>query len=255
MVGTFGPGPRERLRLFRILMVSYHFFNRHGGVSDGRYASLNLSYGTGDADLNIERNRDIVRKRVGTTRLLSAHQVHGRRIYVDDGAAGSDEVGGYDALLSDCPGTALLIQQADCQAVLLYDPVNQAIGAVHSGWRGSVVNIIGAAIEQMKHSFGTIAADLQARIGPSLGPCCAEFTNHRAELPENFKDFRTGENYFDFWQISAHQLTTAGVSRAAIALPDICTSCSDDYFSYRRAVREGDPVCGRHGSVICLESV
>lgn len=236
-------------------MVSYHFFNRHGGVSAGRYASLNLSYGTGDADINIERNRDIVRKRAGVGRLLSAHQVHGRRIYVDDGSAGSHEVDGYDALLSDHPGTALLVQQADCQAVLLWDPVNRAIGAVHCGWRGSAANIIGAAIEQMKQSYGTVAAALQVRIGPSLGPCCAEFTNYRSELPEKFQDFRTGEYYFDFWRISAHQLTTAGVGRKAIELPSICTSCSEDYFSYRRAVREGDPVCGRHGSLICLDSV
>ncbi len=234
-------------------MVSYYFFNRHGGVSDGRYASLNLSYRTGDAEINIERNRDIVRKRVGAERLLSAHQVHGSRIYVDDGAAGSQEVDGYDALLSDCSGTALLIQQADCQAVLLYDPVNRAIGAVHSGWRGSAANIIAAAIDQMKHSYKTVAYDLQVRIGPSLGPCCAEFTNYRAELPEEFRDFRTREHYFDFWRISAHQLTMAGVSQAAIALPAICTSCSEDYFSYRRAVREGNPVCGRHGSVVCLD--
>lgn len=236
-------------------MVSYHFFNRHGGVSGGRYASLNLSYGTGDADINIGRNRDIVRKRTGAKRLLSAHQVHGRRIYVDDGAAGSHEVDGYDALLSNYPGTGLLIQQADCQAVLLHDPVNLAIGAVHSGWRGSVENIIGAAVDLMKRRYGTVAHQLQARIGPSLGPCCAEFINYRAELPEEFQRYRTKGHYFDFWRISAHQLTTAGVSLAAIELPRTCTSCSEDYFSYRRAVREGDPVCGRHGSVICLDSV
>ncbi len=234
-------------------MVSYHFFNRHGGVSRGRFASLNLSYKTGDSDANIERNRTIVKEAIGTQRLISAHQVHGNRVYIDDGkAAGSHEAQGYDALISDRPGTALMIQQADCQAVLLYDPLHRAIGAVHSGWRGSVVNIIGATIDLMRRCYGSSAGDLQARIGPSLGPCCAEFVNYKSELPADFQPFQTGKHHFDFWRISAYQLTAAGVSRAAIELPDICTSCSPDYFSYRRAVRERDPVCGRHGSVVCL---
>ncbi len=235
-------------------MVSYHFFNRHGGVSRGRYDSLNLSYKTGDKDANIERNRSIVKERVGVERLVSAHQVHGSSVWVDDGAtARAHEVDGYDALVSNRRGTALMIQQADCQAVLLYDPVHRAIGAVHNGWRGSVANVIGAAIDQMQRHYGTVPGDLQARIGPSLGPCCAEFVNFRDELPEKFHRFQARKHYFDFWQISARQLTAAGVRAASIELPDICTSCSADYFSYRRAVREGNPVCGRHGSVIFLD--
>ena len=234
-------------------MVSHYFFDRHGGVSRGRFASLNLSYGTGDAESNIERNRAIVRKRIGTGRLISANQVHGSRVWVDDGKGdGAREVDGYDALITNLPGTALMIQQADCQAVLLDDPVRRAIAAVHNGWRGSVANIIGVVVDLMQRCYGTVPADLQARIGPSLGPCCAQFVNYRDELPEELHRFQAGKHYFDFWRISAHQLTTAGVQAAAIELPDICTSCSEDYFSYRRAVREGDPVCGRHGSVICL---
>ena len=62
------------------------------------------------------------------------------------------EVKECDALISNQPGTALMIQQADCQAVLLFDPVNRAIGAVHNGWRGSVANIIAAAIEHVRRA-------------------------------------------------------------------------------------------------------
>ncbi len=234
-------------------MFSYHFFSRHDGLSSGRYDSLNISYGTGDAASNIEGNRARIRRRIGVERLISANQVHGSRVYVDNGEfKQSFEVDGYDALLSNLQGTALMIQQADCQAVLLFDPVHRAIAAVHNGWRGSVENIIGTTIGQMQQNFGTIAGDLQAYIGPSLGPCCAEFVNYRSELPEEFHRFQARDNYFDFWQISAHQLLEAGVNLEAIQLPEICTSCSADYFSYRRAVREGNPVCGRHGSVICL---
>jgi len=235
-------------------MVSYHFFDKHDGVSSGKFASLNVSYGTGDSPENIEENRAIIKQCIGAKRLVSANQVHGSRVYVDDGKRQRDfEVDQYDGMISNVPGTALLIQQADCQAVLLYDPLQLAIRAVHSGWRGSVTNIIGATITQMSKHYGTDAADLQAFIGPSLGPCCAEFINFRTELPIDFHRFQVQKNHFDFWQISKDQLIRSGVRSEAIDLHEICTSCSDDYFSYRRAVREGDPVCGRHGSVICLD--
>ncbi|RZW22347.1 MAG: peptidoglycan editing factor PgeF [Desulfobulbaceae bacterium] len=234
-------------------MVSYHFFTRHNGVSTGTHSSLNVSHGTGDDPDNIEKNRSRIRRWVGAQRLLSAHQIHSDRVYVDNGEIDhSHEVDGFDALISDQPGTALMIQQADCQAVLLSDPVNPAIAAVHNGWRGSVVNIIAATIEQMQNHFGTDPVHLQARISPSLGPCCAEFVNHEKELPESFSRFEVQKNHFDFWQISAEQLRGAGLQPESIHLSDVCTSCSKDYFSYRRAVREGTPQCGRHASVIFL---
>ena len=234
-------------------MASFHFFTRHGGVSSGRYTSLNVSHGTGDDPRNIEGNRARIQRRIGTERLISAHQIHSNRVYLDTGEIMlSHEVQEYDALISNRPGTALMVQQADCQAVLLYDQVNHAVAAVHNGWRGSVVNIIATTIDEMQRHYGTDPSDLQARISPSLGPCCAEFINHQKELPESFRRFQVGENQFDFWQISAEQLRGAGLQTDTIQLPDICTSCSQDYFSYRRAVREGVPQCGRHASVIYL---
>ena len=234
-------------------MSSFHFFTRHGGVSGGTFASLNVSHGTGDDPTNIEENQTRIRRQVGTERLISAHQVHSSRVYVDTGKIMQPhEVKEFDALVSNKAGTALMIQQADCQAVLLHDPNHHAIAAVHNGWRGSVANIIAVTIEQMQQRFGTDPAHVHARISPSLGPCCAEFIHHRKELPGEFRRFQVSENHFDFWQISADQLKTAGVLPDSIDLPEVCTSCSEDYFSYRRAVRDGVPQCGRHASVIYL---
>ena len=236
-------------------MVSIHFFTRHGGVSSGKHTSLNVSFGNGDDHTNIDENRARIRRRIGMERLISASQIHSSRVYLDRGnSTHSQEVDGYDALISNQPGTALMIQQADCQAVLFFDPVENVIGAVHSGWRGSVANIIGNTIERMGAHFGTDPKNLQACISPSLGPCCAEFVNYQEELPETFHRYETKDNYFDFWQISVNQLQESGLRPVSIRTTDVCTSCSDDYFSYRRAVREGDPVCGRHASVICLDA-
>jgi len=234
-------------------MISYRFFTRHGGVSSGAFESLNISFGTGDSADNIEQNRSYIKQEMGIKRLISGVQVHDSRVYVDDDYDTHDiEVSGCDGLITNNPGTGLMIQQADCQAVLFCDEEHQAIGAAHCGWRGSVANIIAAVVSQMMRHYGTSPSGLQAYISPSLGPCCAEFINYRLELPESFHRFQVKEHYFDFWRISASQLIEAGIRPDAIQLTDICTSCSPDYFSYRRAVRTGNRVCGRQASVICL---
>jgi YfiH family protein len=237
------------------MSFSHHFFDRTGGVSSGLFAQLNLSFGVGDTFANVLINRDLVKQHFGAAHLVSADQVHGSRVCaVDDELTADLEVASCDALLTCIPGRPLLIQQADCQAVLLHDPVRSAVAAIHCGWRGSVADIIGKTINEMKDRYRTIPADLQACIGPSLGPCCAEFVNYRDELPESFLRYRNAVNHFDFWRISADQLIRAGVRAEAISLPSVCTSCSDDYFSYRRAVREADGITGRHGSAICLNA-
>jgi len=234
--------------------VSYRFFTRHGGASTGRFGSLNISYGTGDEPENIVRNRAVIKEAMGVERLVSAAQVHDRDIYVDDGEDAADlEVDGYDGLITDRPGTGLMIQQADCQAVLLYDEEHRAVGAVHSGWRGSVANIIEAVVARMEDCYGSRPSALRAWVSPSLGPCCAEFVNYRTELPASFCRFQAGANHFDFWRISEDQLIQVGLKAEAVHLPDTCTCCSEDYFSYRRAVRQSGGICGRQASVICLK--
>jgi polyphenol oxidase len=233
----------------------YAFFTRHGGVSQGAWASLNVGRRVGDTDLAVAENRRRVRQRLGLAELLSARQVHGCGISRWDGPESPvEEVADCDALLSNRPGLGLMVQQADCQAVLLFDPRNRAIAAVHCGWRGSVQGIIGQTVAAMAGAYGSDPAELLAAISPSLGPCCAEFVNHRQELPAEFLPFRLAADHFDFWQISAGQLQAAGVQAGRIRLAGVCTSCNDDYFSYRRSCRDGDGRTGRHCSVIVLDS-
>jgi len=162
------------------------------------------------------------------------------------------EVDGVDALVTDLPEVGIMVQHADCQAVLLFDPLRRVIGAVHSGWRGSVQNILGKTVGLIVSRYHSRAEDLLAVISPSLGPCCSEFVNHRHELPPHFQRYRAGENHFDFWRISQEQLIAAGLRPASISVAGVCTSCSRDYFSYRRACREGDGVTGRNCSVVVL---
>jgi YfiH family protein len=232
----------------------YRFFDRHGGVSTGAYESLNLGMSVGDSALHVQENRRRVKESMGISRLVSATQVHGDDIcFVDDGAvAGDGSVGRYDALITTEVDTGLLIQQADCQAVLLYDKAAPAIAAIHCGWRGSVAGIIGRTVAAMTNYTKSSPESLRAFISPSLGPCCAEFVNYADELPASFLPFQTSANHFDFWRISTMQLIEAGLTAGAVHLAGKCTCCNTDYFSYRRMRRRGLAATGRQGSVIAL---
>ena len=232
---------------------TYGLFDRHGGVSSGLYASLNVGDIVGDQDGAVLDNRGRVKTRMAIPYLLTAKQVHGTDIYCLKKPMKEDRnVVGFDALITNLPGIGLMIQQADCQAVLLFDPVREVIAAVHCGWRGSVQTILARVIAVMMQDYGTEPADLQAIISPSLGPCCAEFVNHQQELPAQFCPYMVRDNYFDFWRISSSQLRDAGVIEQRIKTAEICTCCSDDYFSYRRASRLSHGLTGRNCSVIVL---
>ncbi|MDD5757591.1 MAG: peptidoglycan editing factor PgeF [Desulfobulbaceae bacterium] len=224
------------------------FFGRRAGVSGPPFASLNVSYGVGDDPCLVAENRRRLKERLGLTQLLSAQQVHDDRILsITKPGDGDCEYAGYDALITNQPGLGLLIQQADCQAVVLYDPVNRVVANVHSGWRGSVANIIAKTVERMRADFGADPAVMWAAISPSLGPCCAEFVHFQEELPREFHQDQVRPAHFDFWAISRRQLQEAGLSYELIHTTAVCTRCDPNYFSYRREGRTG-----RSATVIAL---
>ena len=231
----------------------YGFFSLHGGNSLDRYASLNVGLHVGDDATKVLANRENVKEKMGSRTLLSALQVHGTKVHIQNEALESDlEVDGYDALITSQPSIALMVQHADCQPVLLYDPVAGVIAAVHNGWRGSVQNILGEVVTTLVGNYSVDSLNIRAIIGPSLGPCCAQFIHYKKELPEEFYPFKVGEDHFDFWQISKQQLMDSGVAGGNISVIGDCTLCSPDYFSYRDAVQNGNGITGRNGSVIVL---
>jgi hypothetical protein len=214
--------------------LTHGCFHRHGGVSPAPYDSLNVSFGVGDAPENVLHNRGLVKGALGCPRLVSCRQVHGDQVAVVTGLDRDQELEGYDALITDVPGVALLIQQADCQAILLHDPHRRVIANIHCGWRGSVANIIGATIARLTELFHSRPGDLQAVISPALGPCCAEFIHYQTELPADFHPFVDQASRVDFPAISAMQLQKAGVRPHHIEAAGICTRCNHDWFSHRR---------------------
>jgi polyphenol oxidase len=215
---------------------------------------LNLGLGCGDPDQHVWANRHRVMRITAGHRAVFARQVHGDQIGIWDRnlhlrAADDHVVLAGDALVTDVPGAALFIQTADCQSVMLFDPVKRVVGNIHSGWRGSIRNVVGRTVQTLIDRFGCRPENLMAGIGPSLGPCCAEFIHYRQEIPQHYWCYRRENDHFDFWRLSADQLVKAGVPPERITISGICTRCNPHlFFSYRTEGKQA----GRFASVIQL---
>lgn len=245
--------PYTFVNINKLKSIRHAVFTRRGGVSRRPFDSLNLATAAGDSLANVSANFDKLRAYWDTPCIISLKQTHSDLIIVVDENnrdllnTPEPTVEG-DALVTTLPRTVLMVKVADCQPILLGDPVKKVVAAVHAGWRGSVQDIIGKTIGVMQSKFGSKPTDIQAGIGPSLGPCCAEFVNYREELPATFRPYKSGEHHFNFWQISVMQMKAAGIPESNIAISGFCTVCNPDlFYSYRR-----DKLTGRFGAAITL---
>jgi hypothetical protein len=239
----------------------HHKAREHCEVEPCHYASLNLSTGTSDHKDAVNTNREIVRTALGLPKILYPKHTHGVAVHRVT-AKNQDIVPQADALYTTEKNIGLAATHADCQATIFYDPVHEAVGIVHCGWRGNVQNIYARLIDTMSREIGTKPHNLIVCVSPSLGPCCAEFVNYKQELPKEFWEFAVkGEpNHFDLWAISRWQLTKCGVLDKHIEFASdrvserhptgICSYCNaDSYFSARR----DKETSGRNATIVALK--
>jgi YfiH family protein len=226
--------------------IQHGIFARGGGHSRTPFHQLNVSFAVGDDPEDVERNRQRVAGCMQGKALVFIRQVHGNTVRVIDGRQGpapvsdAEAVPVGDAMVTDRGEQLLAVSVADCQPVLLFDPLRRVVANIHSGWRGSVANVAGRTLQVMRERFGCSARDVLAGVGPSLGPCCAEFVNYRDEIPREFWDYRRDSVYFDFWAVTRDQLIAAGVPAEHIQTSGLCTKChTDRFFSYRGEGRTG----------------
>ena len=231
--------------------LSHAVFTRNGGISKSPYDTLNTSYNTGDRKERVRKNLHIIKEAINAKRIVSMNQIHGKDILVLHGGHFDNSIDGSnaDAIIADIRHLAFMVKLADCQGIFLFDPVKRVISNIHCGWRGNIHNILGSVVKRMKSDFGCRGSNLMAAIGPSLGPCCAEFISHEKIFPQKFRRFMVRKNYFDLWEISRCQLIEAGLNKDNIEVAGVCTRCrSDLFFSYRAR-----KVTGRFGTVIMLK--
>jgi YfiH family protein len=148
-----------------------------------------------------------------------------------------------DGLITNEKQVALVTFFADCVPLLLYDPKERVIAAVHSGWRGTVMQIAKKGVEKMAEDFGSRRENILACIGPSIGPCCYEvgeevvsaFLQVFPEEKESVIIKREGKFFIDLWRANECLLLGAGLRPEHITVASQCTSCRTDlYFSHRR---------------------
>lgn len=234
--------------------IQHGIFTRNYGYSLGPFQSLNVSFGVGDREKHVEKNRQLISQCMDGAELVFINQVHGATVLVlknGNKSGFKTEPASFkaDAIITDIPNYLLVIQVADCQSVLMVDPVQHVVANIHCGWRGSINGILGETVEAMKSNFGCRGSDIRAGIGPSLGPCCAEFINFQREIPKIFWKYKDSADRFDFWRISRDQLTSAGILPKNVFSSNMCTRCrTDHFFSFR-----SEGTTGRFAAAIGLK--
>jgi hypothetical protein len=219
---------------------------RHGGVSRGPYASLNLGTRVGDDPKAVSENR------ARLSALLPSEprwlqQVHGVGVVRADRAP-AESTG--DAAFTRVAGVVCAVQIADCLPVLFCDRAGTRVASAHAGWRGLSAGVL----EQTVSSLDAPPDELMAWLGPAIGPQRFEvgadvFNRFAADDPAAstaFEPLRDGKWLADLYALARRRLSHAGVN--AIFGGGLCTfSDPVRFFSHRR-----DRVTGRHGAFIWI---
>lgn len=244
--------------LSEIPTVVHGISTRRGGVSQPPWANLNLSHTKGDNPAHVAENqrRFCQALQVAADSIVTAYQVHGTRVVQVTATEGGQQQAQCDALITDSPGVALMLRFADCTPVLLYDPMHQAIGLAHAGWRGTVAGIATVTVTAMQQAFGSRPADLLAAIGPAIGPCCytvgqeviAAVHAHLSQ-PHTLLSTVDGQPHFDLWAANVQQLQACGVR--TIELAGMCTACHRDWFFSHRGEHGR---CGHFAALLALQN-
>ena len=178
-------------------VVEHLFTTRTGGVSNGIYSTMNLSFSRGDDLECVRENYRRIGEVLGTDpeHMVASKQTHTTNIHLvtkADAGNGITRPSVYDdidGLATDIPGIALVTFYADCVPLYFVDPVHRAIGLAHSGWRGTVAGMGACMVRYMQEHFNSRPEELVAAIGPSICVDCYEVSE---EVAEQFKNLNAG---------------------------------------------------------------
>ncbi|HEX5623255.1 MAG TPA: peptidoglycan editing factor PgeF [Sulfuricurvum sp.] len=238
--------------------VTAHFTTRHGGVSMAPFNFSNLAFHVGDNPVSVVQNHQLLAQKIGynLTDLIHMRQIHSDRVLIADETMNFKTPPECDALISNRFDVPLMVMSADCTPILIFDPIHNAIGAIHAGRAGALNAILPKTLSSMHRHYGTSADDVQIILGPSIHGCCYEI-NEAIALEVKSQGYgealRREENqvFLDVNTILLLQLKESGVSAERIEVIDECTACnSGDYFSYRADTQH----TGRIAGVILLRS-
>ncbi len=220
-----------------------HFVTDRDSNAGGN--EFTLSYSSSPDKELIRHNRHLLANAMGIddSKLYFPSQVHKTRIVHVTGKTEKEELMETDALITNEPGICIAVMSADCVPVLLYDKKNKAVGAVHSGWRGTVARILEKTLLQMQTTFGTKGEDLVAGIGPSVSQDSYEVGEEVVnEVTSAFSGASTllipqpnNKAKLDLWKANRVLLQEFGVNPSNIEISNLCTvKNNDNFFSARK---------------------
>ena len=254
----------------REIGLQHGFSTRKGGVSKEHLASLNLSFSVEDAKENVLENFRRIGERFGKTPedfVLSkqSHETKVLKVGTKDRGKGitkDRDYEGIDALITDEEGIILSCFSADCVPILFYDPIRKAVGACHSGWRGTKGKILQNVVEEMRKHFSSNPAEILIAIGPSI---CKEQYVVSEDLAlsflEDYPDLgedtaspiqRISKDKFqlDLWDLNRRIALNCGIKEEHISISGYCTMENPElFFSHRYSQGKR----GLQGAFICLQ--
>ncbi len=241
-------------------LVHHAFSTRFGGVSNGIYESMNLSFSLGDIHDNVLENyrRFCDSADIEYTRLVFSRQTHKTNIMVASeadcgkGIIKARDYDDIDAVITNQPGVPLCTHYADCVPIFFLDPVKKVVGMAHAGWRGTAAEIGLKTVRKMEEVYGCRTEDILAGIAPCISKCCFEVDDpviDQMKLIEGIDlsaalTVKGGGKYMlDLKEVNKMILLKAGLKNENISVSDICTCCQSDAFHSHRATG------GRRGSL------
>ncbi len=233
-------------------IVHHGFSTRLGGVSQGCYASMNLSFTRGDDEAAVRENYHRIAKSIGVKceNMVLSQQTHTTNVRVvteKDKGKGIVKPLDYtdvDGMVTNIHGICLVTFYADCVPLYFVDPVQKAIGLSHSGWRGTVGKIGKETIRKMEEQYGSDPKDILAAVGPSICKDCYEVSEDVIlEFQKNFKErywkdlfYRkeNGKYQLDLWKANEIIFKESGILPEHIAVTNVCTHCNSEIlYSHR----------------------
>lgn len=237
-------------------IVNHGFSTRLGGVSEGCFSSMNLSFDRGDRPEAVQENFRRIGKAIGVEcgdMVLSqqTHTTNVRLVTEEDRGKGIVRKRDYtdvDGLITDVPGICLVTTYADCVPLYFADPVKKAIGLSHSGWRGTVGRIGQKTIEKMQQYFGSDPSDILAAIGPSVCMDCYEVSEDvilrfqkvfdKQDWGDLFYEKPGGKYQLNLWKANEIIFREAGILPEHMAVTNLCTHCNSSILYSHRAQGE-----------------
>ena len=245
--------------------LTHGFSTRYGGVSDGIYKSMNLSFSQGDDERRVLKNHGIMAKTMGVelADMVYSHQTHTTNVlrvtreHAGMGFTVTRNFHDVDGFVTDVPGLMLVTAYADCVPLYFADTRLHVIGLSHSGWRGTVNNMAQATVDKMSYEFGSRPCDIAAFIGPSICASCYEVGD---DVARNFRDRYGAESekiltkkeaasedkyYLNLHAANRINMLNAGIPPQNIHVTDICTCCNPELlFSHRASKGKRGGLCG-----------